>query len=967
MKKLFTSALFVATFLFSARALAAQDGPDPGENPNPELLKDEFLYNFTGNTPTDWMVEGKAEQLTARDTYNSATGSAVRITAIGTEGSLSQTIDMPSTQGAAGDVFEGLLHYLVDEGPETGAVRLSMQWLNVRGEVITSQDDKLFVDNSALWFSMPKTWGTLRFRTTMPMGATRFRFSIRVNLFSKVRLDDFSFRKQTPPLTPFISVLPQSQPAHYLHLGQSATHRYYVQSSGLTGSRNIEITSGVPFRSNLTSISGSGTQELIVTCTPTTAGKIPRGKAVSALTIPVDETRTVSIPLRVYSIDPAKPPRMSIDPASFGVLTYEQGAPAAVSKDLNLRFENMIDDVTIAVTPMGKGFSINKSSVMYFEKAYPGLKIGVNDTPIKVSFRNPNANVGEVDAVLTLTSPMAETLSYPIKVQVTAAGSGWIEKFTKKRTATGSRYTDIADRGYGIYDKGVWRAEGGALIDADERQVTFLNGGSTLYFEGTFRNGGIYNEDFLSGIASITVQAGDVLDAAAELAVEVSYDHGGTWMRPAAAQRVVANRKLTYALNTHQPTIFRLVRTNDGSYDQAFMIRTIEVTSSADGGRVVLPSLAEVLSFSGMTSRSQVRELFQGKLHHGALRLEGWRNYSFSGNRPWVAFTQLADDSGTGEPEEVAKITLYNSTRQSEAPLTAHLVSPLLSYTNAPSKELTFRLFKQVETPGDLFFVYLAPVENGQVKEFMRIPFESITPNGEVKERTWYDYLINLADIPELGTSLQDFVVVFSLQSQVDGNGTSTTYLLDDFTWGQTNNPVLSLDRVDVPFVSQVAGRRSEPKKIVVSTRNGRDVVRTMLYSTNSKVFAYEPAQLLPEGGEISITAKPERDVDYAGQLYLMTRGGATIYARLFCTPKPEVTSATELDVPNAFAYRRGTLVVVNAPGLKLVEAYALDGVRIARASSWVGQEMQLEVPLAVEHPVLVLHYEDGHRQTIKL
>ncbi len=972
MKNLFTYVLLLASVLTTAQSLRAQDGPDPGDNPNKELLQDEFLYEFSGNRPIKWTVVGDPELLSGRDTYNSNTGYGLRIIAVGDEGKLEQIITM-GDQGTAGDVFEGLLHYCVDEGPSAGALRLEMQWLNASDNVITSETDKRFVDNTSLWFSMPRTWGTLRFRTKMPAGAVRFRFAIRTAAFSNVRLDDFSFRKQSPPLTPFISILPQVRPAHELEIGQTAEHKYIVQSYGLETDHEIKISDNVPFTANLTKIDRTeGSRELIVTCKPTVAGKFPRGTSTpSALTINVDDKRTLSLPLRAYAIDPSNPPTMSIDPATFETLSYEQGSTIMISKELQLRFANMIDDVTIAITT-GKGFSTNNTTVRYFEKAYPnlGINVGVNNSTVKVQYRNPQAPVGFVDATLTLTSPMAKTVTYPVRVQIKASAEGWIEKFSSRRKPTGERYADIEAQKYFIYDRGAWRTEGNTTIDDTDHYAIFYGGDDKLYFEGTFRDGGIFNEDFVAGISTINVTAGDAFSTAAQLAVEVSYDHGATWLRPAPAQKVTSGKKMTFAVNTHQPTSFRLVRTNAGGVDDAFIIKSVQVEAAPASGRIVLPTLLETLDFTGETPKAILSENFDGKLHHGALSVPGWRNYSFSGNRPWVAFKQTADDSKTGKMEDVAKVTLYNSTRQNEKELTAHLVSPLLSYTNATTKELTFRLYKQTQTEGDLFYVYVAPVKDGKVTQFLQLPLDLVTPGDAVSERTWFDYLIDLSLVPEL-VNVKDFVVVYSLQTPLDGNQTSTVYLIDDFSWGQTNNPKIEISKPFAAFYEQAAGIRSEEQHYTVTATNAREHIRTLIYSTNTKVFEYEPTVLPAQGGEVIVTAKPERNTEYAGRLYFTTRGGGHTILYLFSTPKTEQQvieeSVDDPAQPNAYAYRQGGTVVVNAPELQSVEAFSLTGERLARAEATGAPEVSLDIAPTVAHPVLVLHYTNGRRQTIKL
>lgn len=971
MRKINLLALITLIYALNFTAGWAQSGPDPGENPNPELLQDEFLYELEGNTLKYWQVRGLSTILSGRNSYNSSTGNGIQIQATDAFSEFYQEINLTGKALQAGDVVEGQLHYYTDVESLPGeSLRLAMQWINASGQVITEQSERSFIDNPTLFFSMPRTWSELRFRSTMPAGATKFRFAIKIAENATVRLDDFSLRKQDLPLTPFVSVLPQIRPALELEVGRSAVQTYRVMQSGLTRARTIELPEGVPFTLSRNEINTQDkVQELRITCTPTEAIKIPRGRASVSASINVDTSRDIRIPLRLFAIDPNNKPSMRIEPGTFETLVYEQGSTTAVTREIQLRFANMLDNVTISITPVGQGFTSSASSVSYFEKAYPslGLNVGVNDTKIRISYRNAQATAGEVNAILTLSSPMADPVQYPIKVQVRSAQTGWEELFSREQTSNDTRYADLNEKGYIWLDKGLWRREGTAFVDSQDQNVTFYRGEDKFYYAGSFRNGGIYNEDFVNGIETIKVRADEFVGQDAQLAIEVSYDHGGTWHRPSPAQSVVAERELTFPIGTKQPTMFRLVRANAGSIDGGFSINRIQVIPAEASTRLVHESLIKIVDFASVQPQTSLRTLFNDGIHHAPLTTSSWRNISFSGNRPWVFFKQPASDSGTEEQEEVAKITLYNSTRQGDMPLTAHLISPLLSYTNATSKELTFRLYKQTETAGDRFMVYIAPIKTGKIDRLLQIPIEELSPNATLGERTWYDYLLKL-DEYDLG-DIQDFVVIFSLQSDYDGNETATTYLLDDFTWGQTDNPVIKLSRPFLAFFEQKAGIQSEALTATVTVTNPRDEVRLAMYASNNKVFTYTPSFLAPEGGEVQIKAKPERNIEYAGKLIFSTRGGANVELSVFSTPKTEM-EILPVDAPskaNAYAYREGSELHIVAPELAKAVAYNTLGAELGRGETTDGK-LTISLPTATAQAVLLhLTYQDGATQTIKL
>ncbi|MDO4691653.1 MAG: hypothetical protein Q4A64_02125 [Porphyromonadaceae bacterium] len=966
MKRFHACLSLIAVLVLSPLALKAQQGPDPGDNKNPELLKDEFLYQFNGDKPALWTVVGESSQLSGRDTYNSSTGHAVRIQTKGTTGFLEQIVDL-SKEYKFGDEFEGLLHYSVEFGaPEEGALRLAMKWLDASGNELTEANEKKFINNEKLWFSHMRSWGTLRFRARLPQGAKRFRFAVEVNKQSNVRLDDFSFRKQDNP-TPFVSVLPQITRFIEVEVGKSLTQHYVVQSYNQKEPRKIELTEGIPFSANLKELnSGDSVVDLEITCKPTEAGKVPRGRQHSQASIDNGSGYTLNIPLQVYSIDPKNPPTAKVP--AIQPFTYTLGTSGIVNQEISLEFEHMIDDVTLAIEPAGKGFNISTTNIKYFEKAYPPLKIGVNNTKIRIGFKNQT--LGEVDAHLVISSPMFETQRIPLKGIVKQGEVGWKEKFSKRKfpAKSNTRYSDMEALGYYWFDKGIWTMFNNTIYEPDTQEIFFYGDGAELRYEGGFSDGLIYSEDFPNGIATVKVKAGSYAAPSAMLALEVSYDHGGAWHRIGDPKAVQEGKEVIYTINSHQPTTFRLVRTNGGEAEGVFIISEVSVEPSEAKSRLVHSSLVELVDFSKDKAQARLVETFDNELHHGALSIDGWRNLAFAGNCPWVSYQQRMEDSGTLNDEDVAKVTLYKATPQDGRELTAFLVSPLLNYQDAKTKELTFRLFKQTALEQDKFFVYVAPVKNGKIGEVLLLPIEHFTPGGKLSERVWYDYLLKLNEFDGLD-ALREFVVIFALQSPLGSNETSTVYLLDDFGWGREDNAVISVDKKVLPFYQLQAA----PISLEVTTKNARESVRTMLISANNspQVFKLDKPTLPAAGGTLSVSidrqklaSKPR---DYGTRLFLSTRGGQNLEVLLFATPKTEQeVLPTEEVKPDAYTYRRGNEVVVSAPGLLSVEAYDLSGQQLS-VGRGPADELVLSVPAQASRIVLRLIYTDGSKQTIKM
>lgn len=962
MKRLYLLMFVAWSLMVSSASLGAQNEHE-NTTGNPELIKDQFFYNFTGEKPTDWTVVGTSKMYTGRDGYNASTGNAVGIQTEASYGSLAQVISMARYQ--VGDEFEGMLHYYVEDGSaEAGGLRLSMQWLDASGREVTSAEERRLLNNEELWFSRIKSWGLLRFRTKMPQGATQFRFAVMVNKQSRVRIDDVSFAQETKR-TPFVTILPQNIRPHYLEVGQTATDKFVVQTYHQPQPLSVELSEGIPFSVDRQSLPmGSAVSDLVLTCRPTTGGKVPRGRAASALNI----GSKLAVPLSVFSIDPNAKPSLRVTPNPIGDFTYILGDPLTPKKELQLDFEHMIDNVRLEIQPAGQGFTLSNPNVMYFEKAYPPLHEGVNDTRVTISFRGKA--VGEVNAELVVTSPMFDTMRIPLKGIVRPASDLWKETFKAERPAPADpRFVNMKEQGYRWFDQGLWQLWSAAVWDEESKEVLFYNDASTLVYAGTFSQGIIYNEDFPNGIASVRIKAGSYAAQGAMLALEVSYDHGGTWHRPLEAKQVVEGKTITFDVATHQPTMFRLVRTNTGGFDGAFAISEVLVRPSEATDRLVHQSLVELVDFSADKALPLHKQDFNAQLHHGPLSLEGWRNIAFAGNRPWVSYIQKGEDSGTGEREEVAKVTLYNATPQGQRELTAFLISPLLSYKDAKTKELTFRLYRQTALEADKFFIYLGVVFDGKIKELHQLPYTDLAPNKEVKDRVWYDYLLNLEDYQLEG--IEQFVVIYALQSPMGGNETSTTYLVDDFTWGREDNAVITVDRPIIPFYQ--LDMTAQP--LQVTTKHATDVVRTSLFGVGRTpmIFQVTPAMLPPDGGQLDLSIDrqklKDRTKDHASLLFLSTRGGANVEVKLFATPKTEAEiqalGVDELGVePNAYAYRSGDEVYVVAPSLVTVEAYDLSGIQLAQV--WGNERIGLHLPTR-QSLVLVLRYADGKRQVLKI
>lgn len=874
------------------------------ENDNPELLKNEFFHEVSGNVPTNWTVSGAtSEVFNSGPMFNSGSGYALRVITSSTPGYVEQVVSVSESQVAVGQDVEGLIHYAVDEtANEKGAVRLMMQWLDDAGNIVTSNEDKKFVDNESLLFSKFKAWGTLYFRATRPSGATKFRFAIRVEANSNVRFDDFSLKKQDSRAA-FISVLPQELRSFEANVGKSQSQKVFVQIRNFVNDGSVTMPTDQPFTVDKTAFdNNNGTKDFTITFSPTKPIKIPRGyNSAPSVTVGLTGSATVKLQLKAMSIDPNNPPTVSVEPAVFPMMKLAVGE--TLTQEVLVKVKNAIDNVNVKVDPMGKGFAINTSSLYYFSKPTGDKKEGVNDTKIKVTFRATAP--GKVEAKLVFTSDMMTPVEYKISADVAAFSENIEERFSKEKEVKDVRYPAWAEGEYHFMDTGLWHwpKEVAGYGGPDYPSVTLMKNGTTLTYTGGFVPGQIYNQSFPHGIKQVTVYSAGNGDKC-KLGLDVSYDGGGSWTR--FETKEAKGAAITpFKVDSHKNTMFRIVLVNDEgvALDEGYaVIEKVKVLVNNKEDRENVTNERLIASFANKPSNARLFTEFNDIPHHLNLAVEGWGNFSINANRSFVSFDEHESDINSPLVESCAKVTLYKSTKfDANQPMKSILVSPVLSYKDAASKELGFRLKRTILSEGDKFSIYIVKIKNGVVEkdeDMIEIPFEKMLPEGKMADGFWYDYLLDLEKY-EL-TDIDNFAVMFMLQSVNDPENTTTSYFVDDFSWGRTNNPVLSVDNKEIKFYN-MSNQESEPQKIAVSTKNAVAPVVLKLFGHEDSFLLYNSEMtkvkaISKDGGDLLVTVKTQATKDIQSILYMATRNGAPLYVTLFATQKDKESDKDKED-----------------------------------------------------------------------
>lgn len=1007
MRPIITTAYVVLALSLGGVSTSAQgtSGTEPKQ-----LLQDQFLYEFEGNIPKHWVVTG-GTPYALQSGYHPQTGQAIRITTKEGKASFHQDVlvSANATELAVGNELQGQIHYRVEQKTKVGgAIRLHMQWLNASGQVVTTTEDKTFVDAPDLWTSYHEAnlaradiWRTLNFRTTVPAGAVKLRFAIEVNEHTQVALDDFSLTKASKAES-FFSVLPQIFLPIHTTLGKEVKQQFVLQAFHLGRPYLVSINGASEFSTDVTELSADAkTTPFTLTFAPKKAGRLPY-KTSDRINLTIGPKNSygasvdpLQIPLHAYTIDPANPPVITADKNKLDFTAGINGAE--VTQMLKLSGPQLIDGIKIQlVQEPGTGFRLGANSVYFFPNDVPSanLKAGINPTDIKVSFK-PGTATGKKTAKLVITSTDAPTVEIPLTATVTSTEGGtWREIFAQETKITDPRYKEGIAEDIHYYKLGLWSyASSGVLAEPEEKQLSLLKKDSPVTFLGGFRPGQLYREDFPNGIESIKIRS-TYAGVGTKLALEVSYDGGGTWTRVGepSLEKKVGTTIYSFAVQSHRPTTFRFLRTDDAS--DLVNVVSVEVNPAKAEQREKKADFTELASFAGQTAQPLLDENFDGHPHHARLTLPGWQNIVLGGDRSFAFYDQRENnDINAVREESTAKISFYGA-QPGGAPLKkAVLISPLLDYASAKTKELTFRFYKDKPAEGDAFRVSLAPVSGGKITQLYELPINQLIPFGELKEGQWYDLFLDLKQTKEFET-IKDFALVFEYTDNGDPLiGNAASYLIDDVTFGRDNNAKLKVDPELISFFELKAERRTEPRAFKVSSERAYGPIRASVLGQGAQKFILTKSDdpkdqgkkpqelLLPMEGATAYVHAYSRQVkakdNFAAVLYLQTRSAAGVSIKLFATPRTEAdvnkeqgggghtTPVDEVEgVARGYVYSAGGQLVVVAPDLASCTVYSVAGSLLGTYSA---TSDRLELPLeAGVHVLLHLRYHDGRTQVIK-
>lgn len=215
-----------------------------------------------------------------------------------------------------------------------------------------------------------------------------------------------------------------------------------------------------------------------------------------------------------------------------------------------------------------------------------------------------------------------------------------------------------------------------------------------------------------------------------------------------------------------------------------------------------------------MEPLAQMHESFDNAkdYRNKTLKLEGWQNLCFAGDRAWWGFS---DDDITG----TAKVTGYVWGGTKEEKLISWLITPPLKY-DVEHKMFTFNVqgnqmyngqngflavyYIDATTPDDPYFERIEALDT-------IIPSHSTELNGK-----WYPIYLSLEG---LQNAPESFMIGFCYQDMKGSNG--TTYYIDDVTWGEPVGGVDGITAVTARPKRSAATKYVKDGKLFIN-KNGR-------------------------------------------------------------------------------------------------------------------------------------------------
>lgn len=251
---------------------------------------------------------------------------------------------------------------------------------------------------------------------------------------------------------------------------------------------------------------------------------------------------------------------------------------------------------------------------------------------------------------------------------------------------------------------------------------------------------------------------------------------------------------------------------------------------------------------------------FDGVTKNKPLNIEGWKNLAQVGNRAWWGYTWADGNSA-------AKVTPYDSKMEETTPCVMTLVSPALDFKNTPNPVLTFKVMGTLMRDGMADQLEVCYIEKDGEGMYVQ-PIDGLNiPASPDKNEEWVPYTIDLK-----GLDLADvFFIGFRFNSS-RGAESTTSYYIDDFSWGQTNVPLIRPNIREGSFRA-TAGKKATSPDIEIEGIALTSDIKISLYGAHKGFFTLSTTTLPAAGGKFNLDFLNTEPGEYAVEVDLNSEG----------------------------------------------------------------------------------------------
>lgn len=287
---------------------------------------------------------------------------------------------------------------------------------------------------------------------------------------------------------------------------------------------------------------------------------------------------------------------------------------------------------------------------------------------------------------------------------------------------------------------------------------------------------------------------------------------------------------------------------------------TIRITGTATENGTTEDREGDRLPLDDSKPLASYMQNFDGVTKNKPLSIEGWKNLAQVGNRAWWGYTWADGNSA-------AKVTPYDSKMEETTPCVMTLVSPALDFKNTPNPVLTFKVMGTLMREGMTDELEVCYIEKDGEGMYVQ-PIDGLNiPASPDKNEEWVPYTIDLK-----GLDLADvFFIGFRFNSS-RGTESTTSYYIDDFSWGQTNVPLIRPNIREGSFKA-TAGKKATSPDIEIEGIALTSDIKISLYGAHKGFFTLSTTTLPAAGGKFNLDFLNTEPGEYAVEVDLNSEG----------------------------------------------------------------------------------------------